>query len=439
MSNLIPGNQKHLTLENRIFIEKCLDQSMTMRDIAKPLCKDPSSISKEIKKHRTFHPHNDLAITNATNRCIHKKNCTLKKICPNTSLCEKRCASCKKVNCNRFCKSFVPETCKRLTRAPFVCNGCPSKTGCRKDKFFYRASTANRNYRTILVESREGINTTEADLKILDEKISPLIKKGHSPAMILMNHPELNISEKTIYNYIEKGYLSVINLDLQRKVKYKLRRDNTIKETNNKGIFERRTYKDFQNLLQTFPDSNVVEMDTVVACEGSKKVFLTLYLRNCKCLLIFLLPDKTTKSVKAVFDKLERKLGTFQFQLLFPVILTDRGAEFSDPDALETGTDNLIRTSIYYCDPMCAWQKPGVEKSHEYIRYILPKGSSFDKLTQWDTYRIMNHINSSARASLNGLAPIKLAQLLFDQNSLDTLHLQEISPDDIILTPDLLK
>ena len=61
MSNLIPGNQKHLTLDNRVFIEKCLEQNMTMKDIAKPLCKDPSTISKEIKKHRTFHPHNDLA------------------------------------------------------------------------------------------------------------------------------------------------------------------------------------------------------------------------------------------------------------------------------------------------------------------------------------------------------------------------------------------
>ena len=57
MSSLIPGNQKHLTLDNRVFIEKCLDQDMAMKDIAKPLCKDPSTISKEVKKHRTFHPH----------------------------------------------------------------------------------------------------------------------------------------------------------------------------------------------------------------------------------------------------------------------------------------------------------------------------------------------------------------------------------------------
>ncbi|MBP5183919.1 MAG: IS30 family transposase [Lachnospiraceae bacterium] len=438
MSSLIPGNQKHLTLDNRVFIEKCLDQDMAMKDIAKPLCKDPSTISKEVRKHRTFHPHNDLALKGSANRCVNKKDCSLKKVCPATKLCTGRCASCKKINCNKVCKDFVPDTCSRLLRAPFVCNGCPSKTGCRKDKYYYRATTANRDYRTILVESREGINTTEEDLKVLDEIISPLIRQGQSPAMILMNHPDLGVSEKTIYNYIERGYMSVINLNLQRKVKYKLRKcHKTV--INDKGIFEGRTYKDFQELLKNHPDIPVVEMDTVLGCEGSKKVFLTLYFRSCKCLLIFLMPDKSAASVKAVFDRLEKKLGTFVFNSLFQVILTDRGSEFSDPDALETGSDNFIRTSIYFCDPMCAWQKPGVEKSHEYIRYILPKGSSFDKLTQWDVDKVMNHINSSARASLNGLPPIRLAQLLFDQETYKAFKFKEISPDDIILTPDLIK
>ena len=145
MSSLIPGNQKHLTLDNRVFIEKSLDLDMSLKDIAKPLCKDPSTISKEIKKHRTFHPHNDLGIKGPVNHCIHKKDCSLHKICPDTVLCKGRCASCKKISCNKVCKSFVPDTCKRLLRAPFVCNGCPSKTGCRKDKFYYRATTSNRD------------------------------------------------------------------------------------------------------------------------------------------------------------------------------------------------------------------------------------------------------------------------------------------------------
>ena len=115
----------------------------------------------------------------------------------------------------------------------------------RSDVENYKATTANRDYRSVLIEAREGINTTEADLKVLDGVVSPLIHRGHSPDMILMNHPELNVSEKTIYNYIEKAYLSVISLDLQRKLKYKLRKCHE-SEIHDKSIFVGHTYKDFQ-------------------------------------------------------------------------------------------------------------------------------------------------------------------------------------------------
>jgi len=139
------------------------------------------------------------------------------------------------------------------------------------------------------------------------------------------------------------------------------------------------------------------------------------------------------------FDRLEEKLTTLGFCKTFPVILTDRGFEFSKPDELESGIDNVIRTSIYYCDPMASWQKPNIEKNHEYIRYVLPKGSSFDNLTQWDATKLANHINSTARASLNGLAPIKLAQMLLDIDAVNAFGLRETPPNDIILTPKLLK
>lgn len=151
---------------------------MSLKDIAKPLCTDSSTISKKIKKHRTFHPHNNLGIKVPINRCTNKKDCSLHRVCSDTSLCKGRCASCKKISYNKVCKNFIPDTCKHLLTAAFVCNGCPSKTGYRKDKFFYRATTANRDYHTILVESREGINTTDADLKVLDEVVSPLINQG---------------------------------------------------------------------------------------------------------------------------------------------------------------------------------------------------------------------------------------------------------------------
>lgn len=424
---------KHLTLDNRIYIEKSLDNNMPFKEIAKYICKDPTTISKEIKKRRILNPRNDFV---NFNHCLHRRNCGLKNVCNRTISCRKQCSTCNAYNAH--CSRFTKEICPVVVKAPYVCNGCHKKAQCRLDKFFYKAVPSNREYKTVLVESRNGINISEEGLKQMDAIVSPLILQGQTPYHILKNHPELNCTEKTIYNYIASGALSVKNIDLPRKVKYKLRKPHA-SEINDKGIFEGCTYKDFLNYMQAYPDTNVVEMDTVVGCEGSKKVFLTLFFRSCKLMLIYLLPDKTTTSVNKVFNHLEEKMSTLGFCITFPVILTDRGFEFSKPDELETGIDNVIRTSIYYCDPMASWQKPGVEKNHEYIRYVLPKGSSFDHLTKWDATKLASHINSTARASLNGLPPNKLALMLLDKGAVNAFGLREIPPNDIILTPELLK
>ena len=123
-----------------------------------------------------------------------------------------------------------------------------------------------------------------------------------------------------------------------------------------------------------------------------------------------------------------------------PLILTDRGGEFKHPDTLECGIDNILRTSIYYCDPMASWQKPHCEKNHEYIRKICPKTkSTFDRLTQDDVSLMMSHINSANRESLGGLSPFKLAKLMLPEELLTFFNLTEIPCDEIVLTPDLLK
>ncbi len=66
------------------------------------------------------------------------------------------------------------------------------------DKSYYRAIRAYRDYRTVLIESRTGLDISEEDLTALDELITPLILQGQSPYVILNNHPEIKLSEKTI-------------------------------------------------------------------------------------------------------------------------------------------------------------------------------------------------------------------------------------------------
>ena len=437
MCKTIPGNQKHLTLDDRIAIEKGLDNHLSLRSIALSLGKDPTTVAKEIRKHRTLHEHNHF--NEPMNKCALFKDCKKKNICQTYApVCKRNCRLCNR--CNSHCTDFILRSyhCEKLDKAPFVCNGCDRKTGCRMDKAFYKAATAHRQYKTILVEARTGINLSPKDLIILDELVSPLVLQGHSPYMILQSHPEINLSEKTIYNYIESGALRVKNMDLPKKVKYKVRTDHSSKAAD-KAIYEGRTYKDYQAFLKEFPDTRITEMDTVIGCEGSRKILLTFHFDCCSFMMAYLLESKEAHHVKAVFDSIEQTMGTFSFANAFSLILTDRGGEFQNPDALECGQNNILRTSIYYCDPMCSWQKPHCEKNHEYIRKICPKGTSFDDYSKEDIQRMMSHINSSLRQSLGGLSPFALAKLMMPKELLDCFGLTEIPPDEIVLTPALLK
>ena len=99
-------------------------------------------------------------------------------------------------------------------------------------------------------------------------------------------------------------------------------------------------------------------------------------------------------------------------QKTFGAILTDNGSEFKNPQLLETSLSGERRTFVFYCDPMASWQKGRLERNHEFIRYILPKGHPFDKLSRQSVVLMMNHINSTTRASLNGRTPFELASLL---------------------------
>lgn len=142
-----------------------------------------------------------------------------------------------------------------------------------------------------------------------------------------------------------------------------------------------------------------------------------------------------------MFDdfSLTQKLGIKVFHELFPLILTDNGTEFQFPARLECDENGEIRTKIFYCNPNSSWQKGMIEKNHEYIRYVIPKGQSLDSYDQADITILMNHINSEARDSLNGCTPFRLSEFLLNNKLHKLLKLKEIQADEVALKPSLLK
>lgn len=432
MSKEVRGNQRHLTIEDRFYIEKSLEQGVTFKEVAVHLHKDPTTISKEVKRNRILKERK----LHQVEICTYKKTCTRMNVCNYSKPCIRKCSTCD--SCTKFCESYTIKKCSKISRAPFVCNGCSIKSVCKLNRFFYKAKIAHEKYSQILVESRKGINLCEYELAEMDEMISPLIQRGQSIAHIYSSHKnDLPISSRTLYNYVDNCLLNARNIDLPRKVRYKPRKQNS-KKTRDHVWLEGRKYSDFEAFLKENPGIPVTEIDTVEGRKGGK-VILTIYLRDSKFMFCFLLDNQTQEAVRRILDYLEELLTTQIFKQIFPVILTDNGSEFINPNMIELGINSDLRTKVFYCDPYASYQKGGIEKNHEYIRAILPKGTSFDNLTQEKVTLMMNHINSAARESLNGQPPFKLFSLLIEDQVIQALELRLIKPDEVCLIKTLLK
>lgn len=272
--------------------------------------------------------------------------------------------------------------------------------------------------------------------------VSPLILKGQPISHIYASHAEeLSISQATLYRYLDKSLLTARNLDLHRRVRYKVRKVPTRPTISQeeKAAVKERDFECFLRYVEQHPDENIVEMDTVVGRKESKKVLLTLLFRNCSLMLAILLPNKTQESVITALNSLCETIGIEYFRAMFNIILTDRGTEFLNPEAIECDKYGEIKTHLFYCDPQCSWQKGKLERNHEFIRYVLPKGSSFDDYRQEDITLMINHINSLKRKNLNNHSPYELSKMALDQRLHQVMKLKEIASDDVTLNPSLLE
>ena len=180
-------------------------------------------------------------------------------------------------------------------------------------------------------------------------------------------------------------------------------------------------------------------MDTVIGKLEDKKCILTLYFRNSKLMLMFLINKYKTGSVTKIFRKLYKILGYELFTKLFEIVLTDNGWEFSKPEDIEfddnTG-EKLI--NVFYCNPYSSWEKGGIERNHEFIRYIIPKGITFDQLTEKNVTDMMNNINNVKRKSMEYKTPYEIFKNIYGEETTKKLHLHSLKADEVDLSYKLL-
>lgn len=387
--------KRRLSVENRMLIEQLLRLNYKLKDIAFYVDSTSSTVSREIKSRRI------------TGKGDFKE-------------------------------------CDKTNRFPYVCNGCELKTRCRKKKYYYNYIKAQKNYDYLLEKTRIGIDMSIDEIDYWNDYFKDKIKNKNQPITHLFNNikDEFPKSIQTFYNYIHKGYFSNVNDEmLPRAYSYKPRKRKNEKPTIrfDNVIRTGRTLKEMEEYIEKHPNANIVEMDTVIGKFEDKKCIMTLYFRNSKLMLMFLIDKYKTTSVSNVFKKLRKQLGSEVFTKLFEIILTDNGWEFSKPEDIEfnsiTGEKEI---NVFYCEPYSSWQKGGIERNHEFIRYIIPKGITFDKLTNENIIDMTNNINNVSRRSLEYKTPYELFKNIYGDKITKKLHLIKLEKDEVNLSYKLL-
>jgi len=401
MTDLKSIKNKHMTLEDRLEIQECLDKGMPFKAIARRIGKNPTTVSREVKKHLTV-----------------KETPVRHSKVDGTPIDDKRCP--------------------QLLKAPFVCNPCKKKRHfCAYRKQFYYAKPAQQAYETLLIEAREGIPLNKQEFYEADAIITEGIKKGQRLYHIMETH-DVGFSQSSAYRHLHRGYLSASKLDFPRVVKFKARKQckpDSIPKAAKIG----RTYADFLAFIEERDIRSWVEMDTVIGRIGGKAI-LTFDFTFCNFMFGLLLEDKISAEVTLKIRSLKETLnkGGVRFGDVFPVLLTDNGGEFANVSAFTHGLDGAAETDMFFCDPYQSSQKPKVEKNHTLFRDIVPKGETFDCFTQDTVNLIFSHVNSIKRKILNGKTPYEMFSFVFGENITSLLGIRAIPAKDVIQSPKLL-
>ncbi len=432
---------KHITLEERDTILIEIKKGTSLKDIANKIGKDPTSVSKEIRKHRYIkqmkrgdyiHPYCYI--------CFKNKDCKKTKVC--STSCMYECRRCSIQDPTKICRDFVVKTCPRITRFPYACNGCLKSGACRLDHYYYDPKLAQEEYKDILVSSRSGIDCTEESFHKLDEIISDGVKKGKSIYSILLNHPDINVSERTVYRYITNRYLQVKDHDLRNKVKMKPRKEYKYRDKEKQeiqAIRDGRTYEDYLKFLASNRQVYIPQLDLVIGKASDSQYLMTLIFPFSNFMLGILVPNKEASSIVTAFNYIQDKIGIDNFKLIFPAILTDRGREFIKAEEIEYDINGEFRTKVFYCDAYTSSQKAEIERNHELFRYFFPRGQSLNNVTQDDINLIFSHINSYNRESKGGKTPYEIFEFIFGNKILDSLNIKKIPFDEVNLTKSLIK
>jgi len=378
---------KRLNSDDRMVIQACLTEKMSITDIARRLGKNKSTISREISKHIEIHDGYNEHV------CIHEKEF-------------------------------------------FVCNGCQHRKSCAHRKRYYNFENAHRVSGEIRSKSRRKSKLSQSQNTLINEILIDQVRNLHqSLHHVYVVNPILKTicSERTIRRAIYRGDFDVKAHELRRYVVYS---HSYEKKANCKlkdiTVIIGRTFSDYLKYVSKHKSLNRVQYDSVIGKIEDSKAILTITFPKYEFQFGVLINKSDSRSVNKRIKHLFKKLGVEKVKEIFPINLADNGIEFSGFNKIEEMDGEKV-CSTFFTNPYKATDKPHCERYHELIRYFIPKGKSLDFLTQDTVNWMFSQINSYVRNRLNDRTPYELIKRKYGKEFLDTIGIVKVQKKKVSL------
>ena len=434
MNKIEERHFRHLQIvERSVLLSKLVDTKhfSSLQDIAKDLGVSRQTLYREILRNSTIVRHGS-----SSNRlsCSHYKECH-------------KGVSSHYFSCSLKCPEYEEYLCPLLRKYPFICDTCKKRMRCYFTQRFYDPENAQTIYRRELKSSRSILKTKESIIRYINKIVSPLVQQGQSIDAILMSHPEISIAPSTIRTWIKKGLLdcsySQLRMTGRRRISmaYNYGKNKEHVKLSSRKIGHK--YPDYLFYVRHHPNALIVQLDSVIGTLTGNKTILTIHLVQYHFQFGILLENHSSsfevvsklKELLFQLESVDQQKGTNIAPRFKEVLLCDNGIEFDSMLEL----DDRESCHVFFCHPNSSFEKGHCERNHVLFRYIRYKGHNFDSFSQDTVNMLFSHINSYPRKSIAGNTPYSLVLNDLGIEFLNIIGIYYVNPNDINLTPSLLK
>lgn len=305
-------------------------------------------------------------------------------------------------------KSSISREIKRGTKTKTILNPTNKKyEPLYINKVYYDPYFSNQQY--LLNKNASGEFTKVFEYEFMCKELDKLMLiNGYSPdvAIKLFKHiypNEYCICVKTLYNWINYGYMKTKNIDLLLKLRRKPPKQN--KSGKNAKTMKGTSIEKRDATINDRNEFGHFEGDSVIP-RLRKGQIITITERKTRYSFTFRFTDKSSKNILKAIAQIKRMFKD-KFNIIMKTITFDNGSEFVRWEEIE----RKFKVKVFYAHAYSSFERGSNEHFNGMLRRKIKKNMTIKDITEFKLDKATKWINNMPRKILN----YKSSQEMFER------------------------